>query len=163
MGCPPMSQSTAKKNPTVSVSDELIEEMNRLLSDYQVLYQKLRAYHWNVEGNDFFVLHEKFEELYNTVTLRVDEIAERIRALGEYPLSTYSEQLVEARISEDNGRIEAEDMVKNLCSDYESLQEVLSETADVAGSEGDTTTVNLLEDIQDEQEETLWMLKSYLS
>lgn len=157
-----MSTQTSEAS-SVQVSDKLIEELNRLLSDYQVLYQKLRAYHWNVEGKDFFQLHEKFEELYDTVTVRVDEIAERIRALGDYPLSTYSEQLVEARVEEDNGRIESDQMVKNLCSDYESLQEALSEIADKAGEEGDTTTVNLLEEIQDEQAETLWMLKSYLA
>jgi starvation-inducible DNA-binding protein len=158
-----MATQDTETTTSSTVSDELIEELNRLLSDYQVLYQKLRAYHWNVEGSDFFRLHEKFEELYNTVTLQVDEIAERIRALGEYPVSTYSEQLVEARISEDNGQIDAQQMVKNLCSDYENLQGALGDAAELAGDEGDTTTVNLLEDIQDGQEETIWMLKAYLS
>lgn len=146
-----------------AVSQDLVDEMNRLLSDYQVLYQKLRAYHWNVEGENFFLLHEKFEELYDRTTLIVDEIAERIRAFGEYPISTYSEQLVEARISEDNGQIEGREMVENLCSDYENLQEALDTAIETAESDGDSTTVNLLEDIQDEQEETLWMLKAFLS
>lgn len=157
-----MSTKTAEAT-TGSVSAELVDDLNRLLSDYSVLYQKLRAYHWNVEGEDFFLLHEKFEELYEREKLVVDEIAERIRAFGEYPVSTYSEQLVEARISEDNGRIEARSMVENLCSDYENLQEALNETIETAGNQDDSTTVNLLEEIQDEQEETLWMLKSYLS
>jgi starvation-inducible DNA-binding protein len=158
-----MATQDAEATAGTSVSEDLIEELNRLLSDYQVLYQKLRAYHWNVEGPDFFRLHETFEELYNTVTLQVDEIAERIRALGEYPTSTYSEQLVEARISEDNGRIDAQQMVKNLCSDYENLQDALEDAVELAENEGDSTTVNLLEDIQDGQEETIWMLKAYLS
>ncbi|MFB6347746.1 MAG: Dps family protein [bacterium] len=157
-----MSTTTAEST-TGQVSEQLVDEMNRLLSDYQVLYQKLRAYHWNVEGEDFFLLHEKFEELYNETKLVVDEIAERIRAYGEYPISTYSEQLVEARISEDNGQIEAKQMVKNLCSDYENLQKAINEAKEAAENDGDSTTVNLLEEIQDEQEETLWMLKSYLS
>lgn len=146
-----------------SVSEELVDEMNRLLSDYSVLYQKLRAYHWNVEGQNFFLLHEKFEELYDRTKLVVDEIAERIRAYGEYPVSTYSEQLVEARISEDNGQIGANAMVENLCSDYENLQEALNSAKETAEKDGDTTTVNLLDDIQDEQEETLWMFKSFLA
>ena len=157
-----MSTQTSE-SPSTQVSDKLIEELNRLLSDYQVLYQKLRAYHWNVEGKAFFQLHEKFEELYDTVTVQVDDLAERIRGLGDYPVSTYSEQLVEARIAEDNGRIEADQMVKNLCSDYESLQDALDEAIEVAEDEDDSTTVNLLEDIQDDQSMTLWMLKSYLS
>jgi len=158
-----MGTSSATSEASTTVSEELVDELNRLLADYQVLYQKLRAYHWNVEGKEFFQLHEKFEELYDTVTLTVDDIAERIRALGEYPVSTYSEQLVEARISEDNGRIDSDQMVKNLCSDYESLQSALTDAVDQAENEGDTTTVNLLEDVHDEQEETLWMLKAYLS
>lgn len=158
-----MEAQSTTETQSESASGELVEELNRLLSDYQVLYQKLRAYHWNVEGNDFFVLHEKFEELYNKVTLTVDEIAERIRALGDYPIGTYSEQLVEARISEDNGQIESQDMVKNLCSDYDNLQDALSKTIELAEENGDSTTVNLLEDLKDEQEETLWMFKSYLS
>lgn len=157
-----MSTQTSEST-SAQVSDELIEELNRLLSDYQVLYQKLRAYHWNVEGKDFFQLHEKFEELYDAVTVQIDDIAERIRGLGDYPVSTYSEQLVEARIAEDNGRIESEQMVKNLCSDYESLQDALDEAIEVAEGEDDSTTVNLLEEIQDDQAMTLWMLKSYLS
>lgn len=157
-----MGTKTAEAT-TGSVSEELVDDLNRLLSDYSVLYQKLRAYHWNVEGENFFLLHEKFEELYEREKLVVDELAERIRAFGEYPISTYSEQLVEARISEDNGQIDGQSMVENLCSDYENLQEALDEAIGTAEGDGDSTTVNLLEDIQDEQEETLWMLKSFLA
>lgn len=145
------------------VSEDVIEELDVLLADYQVLYQKLRAFHWNVEGQDFYRLHEKFEEFYDAVNLRVDDIAERIRALGSYPTGTYSEQLVNARLSEDEGRSSATDMVRTLVSDYEELKGYLTSAIEQAEEAGDTTTVNLLEEFVDAQEETLWMLRSYLN
>lgn len=145
------------------VSEDVIEELDVLLADYQVLYQKLRAFHWNVEGQDFYRLHEKFEEFYDAVNLRVDDIAERIRALGSYPTGTYSEQLVNARLSEDEGRSSATDMVRTLVSDYEELKGYLKSAIEQAEEAGDTTTVNLLEEFVDAQEETLWMLRSYLN
>ena len=63
-------------------------DLNILLSDHQVLYQKLRNYHWNVKGPLFFGLHQKFEEMYLTAAETVDALAERIVALGDAPVST---------------------------------------------------------------------------
>jgi starvation-inducible DNA-binding protein len=143
-------------------SEAVVEDLDTLLADYQVLYQKLRAFHWNVEGPDFYRLHEKFEEIYDAVNLRVDDIAERIRGLGEYPTATYSEQLVNARLSEDEGRAAAEDMVRTLVSDLKELKGYLHDAVETAEDAGDSTTVNLLEEFVDEQEETIWMLKAYL-
>lgn len=144
-------------------TEEVVDDLDTLLADYQVFYQKLRAFHWNVEGPDFYRLHEKFEEIYDAVNLRVDDIAERIRALDAYPTATYSEQLVNARLSEDEGRSSAEDMVRTLVSDFQELKGYLSSAVNTADDVGDSTTVNMLEEFIDEQEETVWMLKSYLN
>lgn len=65
-------------------SKKEIELLNSLLANFQIYYQNLRGFHWNVKGNRFFVLHAKFEELYNDAIEKVDELAERILTLGEF-------------------------------------------------------------------------------
>ena len=69
------------------------KELDVLLADYHLYYQKLRNFHWNIVGRSFFDLHEKFEELYDDAKLKVDEIAERILTLRFQPVSNYSDYL----------------------------------------------------------------------
>lgn len=141
----------------------LTKDLDLLLSDYQVLYHKLRTYHWNVTGPMFFALHAKFEELYNEAALRVDELAERILALGEKPTATLRAQLDQARLTEDGGPTSANDMVANLVADYGSLNGWLREVSGKAGSAEDSATANMLEEFADAQEKTAWMLKAFLA
>ena len=75
-----LNLDTEKTNTTV-------EQLNVLLADYHLYYQKLRNFHWNVQGTNFFDLHEKFEEMYDDAKLKVDEIAERILTLRHSPQS----------------------------------------------------------------------------
>ena len=70
---------------------EIVLNLNKLLANYHVHYQKLRNFHWNVEGPEFFELHQKFEEQYNEVKVNIDDIAERIRIFDKKPMSTLSE------------------------------------------------------------------------
>ncbi|MDA1195177.1 MAG: DNA starvation/stationary phase protection protein [Planctomycetota bacterium] len=137
-------------------------ELNTLLADYQVHYQKLRNYHWNVRGPLFFGLHVKFEELYTTAALRVDALAERVLALGGAPLSTLAGQLARARLVEDEGRPDAQGMVANTLADLEALNASLRAASAHAAGAGDDTTVNLLQPFIDEQEQTAWMLRAFL-
>jgi len=65
--------------------NRVVEKLNQLLINYQVHYQNLRLFHWNVKGPFFFILHEKFEELYNEAALKIDEVAERVLALNGIP------------------------------------------------------------------------------
>lgn len=76
----------------------LIEKLNMLLSDYQVFYQNTRGFHWNIKGEKFFELHLKFEELYNDLQLKIDEVAERILTLGGVPIHSFSDYLGNSRI-----------------------------------------------------------------
>lgn len=71
-------------------SQKVIELLNGLLANYQVYYQNVRGFHWNVRGNRFFVLHAKFEELYNDAVEKVDGNAERVLTLGGVPLHSYA-------------------------------------------------------------------------
>ena len=142
-----------------SVADQL----NTLLADYQVHYQKLRNYHWNVRGPMFFELHLKFEELYNAAALKVDELAERVLALDAKPLSTLADQLAAARLEEDAGDPDAKAMGAATLADLESLYASVRATVKAAGDAGDDATVNLIEPFADEQEKTAWMLKAFLA
>ncbi len=69
----------------IEESKVLVEKLNELLANYQIYYQNLRNFHWNVSGPNFFELHAKFEELYTAANLGVDETAERILTLGSRP------------------------------------------------------------------------------
>lgn len=140
----------------------IADRLNTLLADYQVHYQKLRNYHWNVRGPLFFGLHQKFEELYGAAALKVDELAERVLAVGTKPLSTLAEQLAAATLQEDTGDPDAETMVANILADLEALNGSVREIVKAADAEGDDATVNLIEPFADEQEKTAWMLKAFL-
>ena len=81
-------------------SKDLAAKLNILLANYHLFYINVRGYHWNIKGEKFFELHVKFEELYNNIVLKIDEIAERIKTLGETPLHTYTDYLQQSAITE---------------------------------------------------------------
>ncbi|MDZ7682793.1 MAG: ferritin-like domain-containing protein [Fodinibius sp.] len=70
-------------------SKELEEKLSELLANYSVFYQNTRGYHWNIQGDNFFELHVKFEELYTDLQIKIDEVAERILTLGYTPSHRY--------------------------------------------------------------------------
>jgi starvation-inducible DNA-binding protein len=142
----------------------ITETLNRLQADYQVLYQKLRNTHWTVRGPQFFELHAKFEELYQNAAERGDAIAERTLAVGGRPLATLRAQLEASRLKEereDSGRRDASQMVASVLADYEQLNGALREASSEAEEARDSATFNLLQEIADEQEKTIWMLRAY--
>ncbi|NPA43160.1 MAG: DNA starvation/stationary phase protection protein, partial [Chlorobi bacterium] len=79
---------------------QIVSMLNRLLADYHVYYQNLRAFHWNIRGRNFFELHTLFEKWYNQAAERIDQIAERILALKHTPLHTLEDYLREASLRE---------------------------------------------------------------
>ena len=74
-------------------SKELAALLNDLLANYSILYQNTRGYHWNISGDKFFELHLKFEELYNDLFMKIDEVAERILTLGYVPAHKFTAYL----------------------------------------------------------------------
>ncbi len=141
---------------------QINDNLASLLSDYQVLYQKLRNYHWNVTGPLFFGLHAKFEELYLETAEKVDTLAERLSAKGQTPPSTMAAQLKLARLKEDETTPKANDMVANIVKDYESLNGFLRSLSAHAAENGDVKTANISDEMADGQEQTMWMLKAFL-
>ncbi len=144
-------------------NENVIQSLNNLLADASVLYQKLRAMHWLVTGREFFVLHARFEGLYNAWAEHVDDIAERVLTIGGKPLATLAEILEHARIKEFAGTTTPKDMVKTLVGDLEHILAGATETIAAAERVGDRGTANLLDGIRDEQEKTLWMLNAWLA
>jgi len=109
----------------LNIQDEkllpVVMELNTLLADYHIYYQKLRTFHWNVLGKNFFDLHVKFEEMYNDSKVKIDEVAERILTLRHHPVSKFSDYLKMSSIREGNTLETDEDMVKELLSDHKII------------------------------------------
>ena len=142
---------------------QLITELNLLIASYHVHYQKLRNFHWNVEGNNFFELHEKFEELYNFSKVNIDNISERIRVFGDKPMASLQEYLDYSKITEPSGNQNADEMVKSILKDFEILIKQTIETLDIANKIGDVSTIDLLTNILKKTEKYFWMFRSYAS
>lgn len=140
---------------------EMINNLNQLLADLTVFYQKLRHYHWNVKGPEFFRLHEKFELIYTEVGDVIDQLAERIVGLDGVPLHTLSAMLEHTGLKEDNENPQADIMVKRTIDDLGALVKELGAGIETAEGVGDRTTTNLLDGIKDGLEGHLWMLKSW--
>ena len=138
-----------------------VQELNVLLADYHLYYQKLRNYHWNVIGKNFFDLHEKFEELYDDAKLKVDEIAERILTLRYQPTSNLSEYLQISNLKESKSDLSDSEMIKNLLEDHGTLLKQMRKVVEVADKGGDEGTIDLIGAYIREFEKTSWMLDAW--
>jgi starvation-inducible DNA-binding protein len=136
------------------------DALRQLQADATVFYQKLRAFHWTVTGEQFFRLHEKFEEAYDRWATHIDDIAERIVINGETPLLTLESVRSAARIQEESGVKPPRAMVETVVADSRYLLELLASAIQAAESEGQRSTVNLLDEIRGKEEKALWMLST---
>ena len=141
---------------------ELTQRLNHLLADYQVFYQNLRGFHWNIKGREFFELHLKFEELYNDAVIKIDEIAERILTLEGEPLHTFTEYVNLSDLTEEKGVTNGIEGIQIIVKNFATI--ILKERAilNLASEAEDEGTVSLMSDYISQTEKTLWMLHSYL-
>ena len=114
------------------MTQELIQAVNRQVANWTVLYLKLHHYHWFVKGHHFFTLHEKFEELYDEANGHIDELAERILTIGGNPVSTLKDCLEIASVQEVKGNETEEEMVHDVCEDFEKIIQELSTVRELA-------------------------------
>lgn len=140
----------------------MIEALNQLLANGSVLYRKIRHFHWNVAGHEFFELHKQFEELYDEFGEYVDTVAERILQLGGKPLPNYASELKISQVQEETTYPKATEMVKILVADLTAERERIGKVEDQADEAGDRTTVNLLDEMHDSLAKHLWMLGAFL-
>ncbi len=136
-------------------------ELNQLLADYHLYYQKIRNFHWNIVGRDFFTLHEKFEEMYNDTQVKIDEIAERILTLRYRPVSNYSEYIEKSNLKEASSSLTDVEMIETLLKDHGILLGQLRSTLDKANEADDEGTADLLTGYIADIEKTSWMLDAW--
>ena len=137
--------------------------LSRLLADSYTLYLKTHNYHWNVTGPQFNTLHQMFEEQYTELAAAVDEIAERIRALGVKAPGSYKEYATLTRIEEGDGEESAEEMIRQLAIGQETVVRTAREAFPAADKANDEPTADLLTQRMQIHEKNAWMLRSMLA
>ncbi|PIB34165.1 DNA starvation/stationary phase protection protein [Reichenbachiella sp. 5M10] len=143
-------------------NQEIIDQLNQLLSDFQIYYQNLRGFHWNIQGRNFFELHAKFEELYTMANEKVDEIAERILTIAGTPIHNFQDYLETASIQPVKNVHDDETAVQTIVSNLEHLISKERAIKELAGEAGDSGTEDHMSAYIEEQEKTLWMYKAWL-
>jgi starvation-inducible DNA-binding protein len=141
----------------------IAEGLSRLLADTYTLYLKTHNYHWNVVGPMFNTLHLMFETQYNELSLAVDQIAERIRALGEPAPGTYREYAALSSITEDTDRPDANEMIRRLVDGQETVVRTARSIFPSVEKANDEPTADLLTQRMQVHEKTAWMLRSMLA
>jgi len=140
----------------------LVEKLNQLLANYQVFYMNVRGFHWNITGEKFFELHAKFEELYNDLVVKVDEVAERILTLGHAPLHTFSDYTSITTVKEAKNISGGKEAMQSILESFKTMISLQREIADSASESGDEGTNALMSDYIREQEKLVWMYSAYL-
>ncbi|BBM83784.1 Dps family protein [Candidatus Uabimicrobium amorphum] len=141
---------------------KLIKQLNDLLADSTVYYQKLRSCHWLVQGKQFFRLHEVFQEMYSKWEVYIDEIAERILMIEGVPLNTLKSMMEVSSIEEYRGFESSTEMVGEITKDLQYIVESINEIITEAEKISDRGTANLLDSINDAQQKRIWMLRAWL-
>jgi starvation-inducible DNA-binding protein len=140
----------------------IVEGLSRLLADSYTLYLKTHNFHWNVRGPMFNTLHLMFEGQYGELALAVDQVAERIRALGSMAPGSYREFAQYTSIPEADGVPKAEDMIRQLVADHETVVRTARSIFPEVSEAGDEASADLLTQRLQVHEKTAWMLRSLL-
>lgn len=147
----------------IEKAKHLAEKLNELLSDYSIFYQNTRGYHWNIKGEKFFELHLKFEELYNDLFLKIDEVAERILTLGHTPSHNFSDYRSLAKIKESAQISDGNAAVEDILASFQTIIILQRELLTLSADAGDEGTNALMSDYIREQEKLVWMYSSFLN
>ena len=142
---------------------EINDLLNHVLADGNVLYIKLRKFHWNLSGDNFMELHKLFEEQYDAVAEAIDEVAERISTLGGVAIGTTSEFAELSLLIENPGKIpNNQEMIKELVNDHETIVKSLRKFVDDTEAKyGDKGTSDFLTGLMQAHEKMAWKLRKY--
>jgi len=154
-------ESTIEIDLNATARSAVVGYLNTILADEFVLYTKTRNYHWNVVGQNFYQLHQFFDAQSIELNKNVDEVAERIRALGGRPISTLSEIIAGTRLSEEPGKsFPAKEMVAKLQADQESI--IRSIRADLVKITklDDAGSIEFLSGLLEQHEKMAWTLRA---
>lgn len=144
------------------MANKLQAKLNEYLANQQVTYTKLHNLHWYVKGLGFFTLHEKLEELYDQTATVVDDVAERLLAIGGRPVASLKKVLEIATVEElSDESISSENTVNILVADFEKIVKDAAEIVELAEEAGDNGTADLFNGYVSEYQKLLWMLNAY--
>jgi starvation-inducible DNA-binding protein len=143
--------------------EKIVTQLSKLLADSYTLYLKTHNYHWNVTGPLFNTLHSMFEQQYTELATAVDEIAERIRALGIKAPGSYTEFAKLTSVEEGSGDESAEQMIRQLVIGQETVTRTAREAFPAADAAHDEPTADLLTQRMQVHEKNAWMLRSMLA
>ena len=140
-----------------------IEKLNYYLANLNLLFRNLQTYHWYITGTDFFVIHEKLEEFYSDVSVQIDDVAERILAIGGKPLASMTNYLKNSTLKEAEGEeIYAIKSIEKIKEDLKKTLELVKEIKEQAEKENDYGTSAQMDDYIRDYEKKLWMISSFL-
>jgi starvation-inducible DNA-binding protein len=143
-------------------ANQLADQLNELLANYSIFYQNVRGYHWNIKGEKFFELHLKFEELYNDLLLKIDEIAERILTLGAAPQHNYSNYKKLSGIEESAQVSDGTKSVGAILSAFQIILSLQREILTYSSEANDEGTAALMSDYIRSQEKLVWMYSAFI-
>ena len=136
-------------------------KMNAYLSDLAVMNIKLHNLHWNVTGLNFMATHEFTEGLYDDLFIKLDDVAEQIKVLGEIPLSRLSDYIANSSIEELEGRdFSTKEVIDILLDDLKKLRNDAFTIREIANEEDDFATVAMFEEHVASYDKNLWFLRS---
>jgi starvation-inducible DNA-binding protein len=141
---------------------QLADKLNELLANYSIFYQNTRGYHWNIKGEKFFELHEKFEELYNGLLLKIDEVAERILTLGHTPQHNYTDYRLTSKVKESGRVSNGITAVEDILTSFQTIIILQRELLTLSSDADDEGTNALMSDYIRAQEKLVWMYTSFL-
>lgn len=143
-------------------SEKLAKNLNELLANYSLFYQNTRGYHWNIKGEKFFELHLKFEELYNDLLLKIDEVAERILTLGYSPEHNFTQYHKLSSIKESEKVTDGLKAVGQILDSFKTVITMQRELLNLSGDANDEGTNALMSDYIRAQEKSVWMYSAYI-
>ncbi|MFP4165584.1 MAG: Dps family protein [Opitutales bacterium] len=156
--------SVAKKaGKTGSYNHSIVNALRQVVADSYALLGQTHICHWNVRGHSFFALHDAFEKQYTELFTAIDEIAERIRALGAFAPGGLGNLAKMANVTEIRENAPSTEMVEHLAASNRALVADLEVARDLAGEAHDDETEDLMIARIQVHEKTIWMLESYLS
>lgn len=132
------------------------------MANYSIFYQNTRGYHWNIKGEKFFELHLKFEELYNDLLLKIDELAERILTLGHSPNHNYSDYRTTSKIKESSAVSDRIEAIEGILASFQTALILQRELLTLSSDADDEGTNAPMSDYAREQEKLVWMYSSFL-
>jgi len=146
-----------------TTSQEISQKLSQVLANTYVLYTKTQNFHWNLEDTRFYSLHLLFEKQYTELAEALDEIAERMRMIGEKSPGSMRQFLELTTLEESDNELSGDEMIRELMEDHTTLANTLRPIISDANKKGDDGTADMLIQLLRSHEKNAWMLRSHLT